>query len=64
MIVFFCFNREKSSDIEYSELISSKNIKYEPSAPDSLKHNSHSDQKESILAIKARAIRIGEEQLA
>lgn len=45
MIIFFCSDREKSSGIEYSELISSKDIKYKLSASDTPVYNSHSDQK-------------------
>ena len=58
-IVFFRSDGEKSLGIEYKDFIASKGITYESSAPDTPAQNGHSERKGSILAMRARAMRIG-----
>lgn len=57
-IMFFRSDREKSLGIEYKDFIASKKITYKFSAPDTPTQNGHSEQKKSILAMRARVMRI------
>ena len=57
-IVFFRSNEERTFGTEFDNLIISKEITYEPSAPASPEQNGHSERKGAILAMKARALRI------
>ena len=57
-VIFFRSDREKALSVQFDNLISSKGITFESSAPDTPAQNGHSEQKGGILAIKARTMRI------
>lgn len=57
-VVFFCSDGEKALGTEFTKFIAGKGITYESSAPDTPAQNGHSERKGSILAMRARAMRI------
>ena len=57
-VVFFRTDGEKSLRKEFDDMISELGITYEPSAPYTPEQNEHSERKDGLIAMKARALRI------
>jgi hypothetical protein len=55
---FIRSDEKKSLRSDFRNFLIEKEISFEPFAPDSSKQNGHSERKEEILAMKARAMRI------
>ncbi len=57
-VIFFRSDGEQSLGNEFAEFMREKGITYESSSPDTPAQNGHSERKGSVLATKARAMRI------
>jgi hypothetical protein len=57
-VVFIRSDEEKSLRSDFRNFLIEKRISFESFVPDSSKQNDHSERKEEILVMKARAMRI------